>query len=341
MKVGLPHDGGACELAAAAVPRFRRASSPPPDLVAGVAAPGNFGLARLLPRSVPRTLRDRTPPWWRWCTETNSPGRSSWTELLQRRSCARFAGTLTLGFANLAGVRPLRSGAADRLAVPGRGPQPVVGRGRAGRAAARAGTGPGARDAAGGGYSADILLDLHSMLWPSEPLLLCGPTEKGADLARAIGTPGLVVADEGHASGRRLIDYGRFAEPDGPVALLVEAGQHWQAATVAQARASVRALLRHWRHGARALTAASASPVRAGDAGGDRGDVRVQLPGALPRRRHRTAWRHPDRTRRRRRGAHAARRLPAGDAEPAHRARATPRCGWPASNDTLRMTRFK
>ena len=94
--------------------------------------------------------------------------------------------------------------------------------------------------------SADILLDLHSMLWPSGPLLLCGPTSKGRDLARAIGTPGLIVADDGHMSGRRLIDYGRFADPvDGPAALLVEAGQHWRADTVAQTRASVAALLRH------------------------------------------------------------------------------------------------
>ena len=54
---------------------------------------------------------------------------------------------------------------------------------------------------------ADILLDLHSMLWPSDPLILCGPTEKGRSLALSLAAPALVVADHGHASGRRLIDY--------------------------------------------------------------------------------------------------------------------------------------
>ena len=92
--------------------------------------------------------------------------------------------------------------------------------------------------------SADILLDLHSMLWPSEPLLLCGPTAKGRALAQAIGTPELIVADEGHVSGRRMIDYGHFSDPgDGPRAVLAEAGQHWRQDTVAQTRASVAALL--------------------------------------------------------------------------------------------------
>ena len=80
---------------------------------------------------------------------------------------------------------------------------------------------------------ADIVLDLHSMLWPSEPLILCGPTAKGRALAMAVGTPALVVADHGHIAGRRLIDYGQFIQADrGPTAILVEAGQHWEAATV-------------------------------------------------------------------------------------------------------------
>ena len=80
---------------------------------------------------------------------------------------------------------------------------------------------------------ADIVLDLHSMLWPSDPLILCGPTAKGRALAVATGTPSLVVADHGHVAGRRLIDYGPFVEAGaGPVAILVEAGQHWEAATV-------------------------------------------------------------------------------------------------------------
>ncbi len=92
--------------------------------------------------------------------------------------------------------------------------------------------------------AADIVLDLHSMLWPSEPLMLCGPTAKGRALAVNLGTPPLVVADHGHVAGRRLIDYARFVEPDeAAVAILVEAGQHWERATVQTMQDSVAGLL--------------------------------------------------------------------------------------------------
>ena len=92
----------------------------------------------------------------------------------------------------------------------------------------------------------DVLIDLHSMLWASEPLVLCGATPKGRDLALAIGQPDLVVADEGHVSGRRMIDYGAFVDPAAaPAAVLVEAGQHWAEATVAMTMASVAGVLRH------------------------------------------------------------------------------------------------
>ncbi|WP_188899293.1 M14 family metallopeptidase [Caldovatus sediminis] len=93
--------------------------------------------------------------------------------------------------------------------------------------------------------TADVVLDMHSMLWPSDPLILSGPTERGARLALAVGLPPLVVADEGHAVGRRLIDYARFADPRGTAtALLVEAGQHWEPETVDTAAACARRLLR-------------------------------------------------------------------------------------------------
>jgi predicted deacylase len=92
----------------------------------------------------------------------------------------------------------------------------------------------------------DVLLDLHSMLWPSDPLILSGGSAKGRRLALGIGAPELVVADHGHASGRRIIDYGRFADPDSTAAAaLVEAGRHWQPETVAMADSSVAGLLRH------------------------------------------------------------------------------------------------
>ena len=93
--------------------------------------------------------------------------------------------------------------------------------------------------------SADVLLDLHSMLWPSDPLLLSGPSRKGRALALSVGTPDLVVADHGHVSGPRLIDYTRFVSGDtAAAAALVEAGQHWQSDTVTATRACVDGLLR-------------------------------------------------------------------------------------------------
>jgi predicted deacylase len=94
--------------------------------------------------------------------------------------------------------------------------------------------------------SIDVLLDLHSMLWPSDPLILSGVPAKGRTLAKAIGTPSLVVADHGHVNGRRLIDYSRFSNPGTPyAACLVEAGQHWEQTTVDTILASVAGLLRH------------------------------------------------------------------------------------------------
>jgi len=92
---------------------------------------------------------------------------------------------------------------------------------------------------------ADVLLDLHSMLWPSDPLILSGRSAKGRRLAVALGVPELVVADEGHQTGPRLIDYARFAEEHtAAAACLVEAGQHWQPDTVAVMQGAVDALLR-------------------------------------------------------------------------------------------------
>jgi len=96
--------------------------------------------------------------------------------------------------------------------------------------------------------TADVVLDLHSMLWPSEPLILCGSAPAGKALATAIGSPRLVVADQGHVNGRRLIDYPRFSDPGTQCAAnLVEAGQHWEPETVEAMAASVAGLLRHLR----------------------------------------------------------------------------------------------
>jgi predicted deacylase len=91
----------------------------------------------------------------------------------------------------------------------------------------------------------DVLLDLHSMLWPSDPLMLSGQAERAHQLGLRLGLPPLVVADEGHAGGRRLIDYAPFADPAGTrTAVLVEAGAHWERSTVALTAACAARLLR-------------------------------------------------------------------------------------------------
>ena len=76
---------------------------------------------------------------------------------------------------------------------------------------------------------ADFLLDIHSMLEPSPPVMICGPLEKGIGMAFAIGVPEHIVSDTGHANGTRMRDFGAFGDPASPKnALLVECGQHWE-----------------------------------------------------------------------------------------------------------------
>lgn len=77
--------------------------------------------------------------------------------------------------------------------------------------------------------SADVVLDLHSMLWPSDPLFLVG-AQGSEGLALSLGLPPLVVSDPGHESGRRLIDH---LGQQGRRAVLLEAGSHWEPETVA------------------------------------------------------------------------------------------------------------
>lgn len=94
---------------------------------------------------------------------------------------------------------------------------------------------------------ADYLLDIHSMQHPTVPLLLCGPTEKGRQLARAIGYPQHVVSDVGHAAGRRMRDYGAFAdESSAKNALLIECGQHWQPDSETVAKEMALRFLNHY-----------------------------------------------------------------------------------------------
>ena len=87
--------------------------------------------------------------------------------------------------------------------------------------------------------SADVVLDLHSLLWPSDPLLLV-PGAASEALALSLGTPPLVVSDPGHEAGRRLIDH---LAGQGRHAILLEAGSHWEADTVEIMETAARRLL--------------------------------------------------------------------------------------------------
>ena len=94
--------------------------------------------------------------------------------------------------------------------------------------------------------AADFLLDIHSMLEPSTPVMICGPLEKGIRMAFAIGVPEHIVSDTGHANGTRMRDFGGFGDPASPKnALLVECGQHWESNAERVAWQTVWRFLRH------------------------------------------------------------------------------------------------
>lgn len=93
----------------------------------------------------------------------------------------------------------------------------------------------------------DFLLDIHSMSEPCLPLAMAGQRNKGVALARALGMPEHIVVDAGHAAGRRLRDFAFFDDEDDPrAALLIECGQHWEAAAPAVAREAALRFLRHF-----------------------------------------------------------------------------------------------
>jgi succinylglutamate desuccinylase len=90
--------------------------------------------------------------------------------------------------------------------------------------------------------TADILLDIHAMTHPTEPLAILGLAEHRAAVERAqilamrLGFPRLFVADSGHRAGTRLRDYGGFAAPQGErTALLIECGGWWERRSAAHA----------------------------------------------------------------------------------------------------------
>jgi len=80
--------------------------------------------------------------------------------------------------------------------------------------------------------AADLMLDIHSMGTNSKALMICHGHEKEKTFAAAVNFPGYIMCGSGHVVGRRLIEYTPFSDPaDNKVALLVECGQHWAAAT--------------------------------------------------------------------------------------------------------------
>ena len=94
--------------------------------------------------------------------------------------------------------------------------------------------------------SVDALLDIHSMQHATPPLMICGMTRKARELALRLGTPAHLVCDAGHAAGRRMRDYGAFADDASPTnALLIECGQHWERAS---AKVAIDAMLRFLLH---------------------------------------------------------------------------------------------
>ena len=112
---------------------------------------------------------------------------------------------------------------------------------------------------------ADFLLDIHSMLEPSPPVMICGPLDKGIRFAFEVGVPEHVVSDTGHSNGTRMRDYGGFGDPASPKnALLVECGQHWERAAERVAWQTVWRFLRRVDVVDRALSDAQVeSPVPA------------------------------------------------------------------------------
>ena len=77
--------------------------------------------------------------------------------------------------------------------------------------------------------AADLLLDLHSMHEPCEPIMVCGTIQKNADFAKEIGVPRALLLDTGHPAGLRMIERGGFGDPKSPKkAVLIECGHHWE-----------------------------------------------------------------------------------------------------------------
>ena len=77
--------------------------------------------------------------------------------------------------------------------------------------------------------AADLLLDLHSMHEPCEPIMVCGTIDKNANFAKEIGVPRALLLDTGHPAGLHMIERGGFGDPkSSKKAVLIECGHHWE-----------------------------------------------------------------------------------------------------------------
>jgi predicted deacylase len=116
------------------------------------------------------------------------------------------------------------------------------------------------------------LLDLHSMHEPGAPLLITGTLPRNIEFAGRLRCGGQIVIDEGHADGVRMRDYeGRGYPGSARISLLLEAGQHWDPASVGAARDVLMRFLVE----ADALTPSQALPGWLAENGGAAPAVRV------------------------------------------------------------------
>ena len=93
----------------------------------------------------------------------------------------------------------------------------------------------------------DYLLDLHSMTDRCPPLAMAGRQRKGVELAQALGAPEHIIVDARPCGRQRLRDYAFFDDSADPRnALLIECGQHWEAAAPEVAKQVTLRFLRHF-----------------------------------------------------------------------------------------------
>ncbi|QDH17852.1 M14 family metallopeptidase [Swingsia samuiensis] len=98
---------------------------------------------------------------------------------------------------------------------------------------------------------ADLLLDLHSTLWPSDPLFITPNNIRSIDLAKSIAVEEndkpVILIDWMHQSGSRLIEHVKFTSPSGTGrACLLEAGLHWEVNTVLVMEKVINELLKKY-----------------------------------------------------------------------------------------------